>query len=262
MLLDLQKGIIYGPIYSRRLGRSLGINLLPSNQKACPFNCVYCQYGWTKIHRAWKVGDVAFPSVGKVRKALIDALVALKRPPSYITFSGNGEPTLHPEFGRMVHEVKSIRSELAPQAKTAILSNSALVSRKHIRKSIQALDVRIMKLDCGTPRMFRKYNQPCSGIDLEDITEDLTKIPGVTIQTLVSSGPSGNFQATEIKEWIERMKRIKPIEVQLYTVDRDYPEKNLKPAKKEYLYGIKAQSEKAGIPARVYENRSLTTAPK
>ena len=260
MLLDLQKGIIYGPVHFRRLGQSLGINLLPSARKACPFNCVYCQYGWTEIYSVGKVGDVSFPSIGEVREALIKALTTLKRPPSYITFSGNGEPTLHPHFGQMVKEVTVIRNELAPQAKTAILSNSALVSSKCIREAILKLDVHIMKLDCGTPKMFRQYNQPCPGIDLEDITEGLAALPGVIIQTLVSSGKSGNLEACNIKEWIKRIRRIRPVLVQLYTLDRDSPSKDLKPATKEHLIRIREQSEKAGIPANIYENRSDTIA--
>jgi wyosine [tRNA(Phe)-imidazoG37] synthetase (radical SAM superfamily) len=259
MLLDLQKDITYGPVHSRRLGRSLGINLLPSARKACPFNCVYCQYGWTKIHRKEKISSVLFPSVEDVRKALTKALIALEEPPSYITFSGNGEPTLHPQFGRMVKEVAIIRDELAPETETAVLSNSALVSRKAIREAILELDVHIMKLDCGTEKMFRRYNQPCSGIDLEVITEGLAKMPGVTIQTLVSSGKSGNLEARNIKEWIKRIKKIRPELVQLYTLDRDYPDKDLRPATKEDLNHIKKQAEKAGIAVQIYENRTRSS---
>lgn len=259
MLLDLQKDIIYGPIHSRRLGRSLGINLLPSAKKTCTFNCVYCQYGWAKIHRAEKIGNVSFPSVEDVRKALKKALTALKEPPSYITFSGNGEPTLHPYFGQMVKEVTVIRDELAPEAVTAILSNSALVSRKAIREAILELDVHIMKLDCGTPKMFRRYNQPCSGVGLEEITEGLAEMPGVTIQTLVSSGKSGNLEARNIKEWIKRIKKIRPVLVQLYTLDRDYPDKDLRPATKDDLNHIKKQAEKAEIAIKIYENRTRSS---
>ena len=259
MLLDLKKDIIYGPVHSRRLGRSLGINLLPSARKTCPFNCVYCQYGWTKIHCTEKISSVLFPSVEDVRKALTKALTALKEPPSYITFSGNGEPTLHPQFGRMVKEVTVIRNELAPEAATAILSNSALVSRKSIREAILELDVHIMKLDCGTTKMFRRYNQPCSGVDLEQITEGLAEMPGVTIQTLVSSGKSGNLEARNIKEWIKRIKKIRPVLVQLYTLDRDYPDKNLRPATKDDLNQIKKQAENEGIAIQIYENRTRSS---
>ena len=255
MLLDLQKDIIYGPIYSRRLGRSLGINLLPPARKTCPFNCVYCQYGWTEIHHTEKIGNISFPSVEEVRKALVKALAALREPPSYITFSGNGEPTLHPHFEQIVKDVTALRNELAPEAATAILSNSALVSRKALREAVLMLDVPIMKLDCGTPKMFRQYNQPCSGVDLEEITEGLAEMPGVTIQTLVSSGKSSNLHAHSIKEWIKRIKKIKPALVQLYTLDRDYPAKDLKPASNDDLNYIKIQAEKAGIAVKIYENQ-------
>lgn len=256
MLIGLQKGIIYGPVKSRRLGRSLGVNLLPSGRKTCPFNCVYCQYGWTEIHRAERIRDVSFPSIEEIRKALIEALITLEVPPSYLTFSGNGEPTLHPDFAQIVEEVTSIRNELAPEAETAILSNSALVSKKSIREAMEKLDVRIMKLDCGTPQMFRQYNQPCEGINLEDITEGLAEMSNVSIQTLLSSGKSGNFDATNIKEWKKRLKRIKPVCVQLYTMDRDYPTKDLRPASKEELHQVKDQLEKARISVQIYENRA------
>ena len=252
MLLRLQKGIIYGPVNSRRLGWSLGINILPSNKKVCAFNCVYCQYGWTKIHvsSGRKLQDL--PSVKAVGKALKKALNFLPVPPAYITFSGNGEPTLHPDFNQILDDVLSLRNLLAPRTKTAVLSNSALVSDKSIRKALMKLDAKIMKLDCGSPRLFEKYNQPCSGIEIEDITEGLSQLPDVTIQTLVSTGKSGNLNQKNIKEWIERLMRIKPSFVQLYTLDRDYPAKDLSPVPREELKRIKNQVQEAGLSAEVY----------
>lgn len=252
MLLELQKGIIYGPVNSRRLGESLGINILPSKSKVCAFNCVYCQYGWTKFCRAHPAHDIQMPSVKAVRDALEDALVRSEWPPAYITFSGNGEPTLHPDFNHIVEEVIAARNKRASEAKTAILSNSALVTNSTVKKALAKLDFRIMKLDCGSSRTFKRYNQPAKGIDLEEITRGLAEISDVTIQTLVSSGKNGNFNPKNIKEWVERLKRIKPLFVQLYTLDRGYPAKNIKPTSREKLNKIKALVLEAGISIRIY----------
>jgi wyosine [tRNA(Phe)-imidazoG37] synthetase (radical SAM superfamily) len=252
MLLELQKEIIYGPVNSRRLGRSLGINILPARRKICPFNCVYCQYGWTKGHILRTNPSPDLPSVDAVKKALKKALIHTDNPPTYITFSGNGEPTLHPDFPQIMEAVTVLRNRLAPEAKTAILSNSALVSDKFIRKALSGLDVRIMKLDCGTSDIFKRYNQPCPGLDLEAITEGLSLLPDVDIQTLVSGGRAGNLDPQNTTAWIERLKLIRPLSVQLYTLDRGYPSKNLKPASRVDLESIKAQVRKVGIRIRVF----------
>lgn len=252
MILELQKGIIYGPVNSRRLGRSLGINILPPGRKVCPFNCVYCQYGWTETHvaRADMIPDL--PSVNAIRRALKKALTELQTPTAYITFSGNGEPTLHPEFDRIVGEVITLRDELAPKAKTAILSNSALVSDPLIRASLSKLDMRIMKLDCGSREVFRKYNQPCPGVDIEAITEGLVQLSAVHIQTLVARGGRGNLNPENIKEWIERLKRVNPVSIQLYTLDRGYPSNRLRPASREDLNCIQEQVQKEQIAIDVF----------
>jgi wyosine [tRNA(Phe)-imidazoG37] synthetase (radical SAM superfamily) len=252
MLLELKKEIIYGPVNSRRLGRSLGINILPARRKICPFNCVYCQYGWTKDQVLRINPNPDLPSVDAVKEALEKALIDMNNSPSYITFSGNGEPSLHPDFSQIVEEVTDLRDRLAPEAKTAILSNSALVSDISLRKALSRLDVRIMKLDCGTSDIFKRYNQPCSGVDLEVITEGLAHLPDVDVQTLVSAGQAGNLDTQDTTVWIERLKHIRPLSVQLYTLDRGYPDKNLRPANQEDLDDIKARVQKAGIRIGVF----------
>ncbi len=252
MLLELKKEIIYGPVNSRRLGRSLGINILPAQRKICPFNCVYCQYGWTKDHVLRINPRLDLPSADAVKKALEKALLEMDNSPAYITFSGNGEPTLHPDFSQIVDEVTVLRDKLAPEAKTAILSNSALVADKSVRKILSRLDVRIMKLDCGTPDIFKRYNQPCPEVNLEAITEGLAHLPDLDIQTLVSKGQAGNLDTQNIKAWIERLKHIRPLSVQLYTLDRGYPSKNLRPANREELDDIKVRVQKARIRIGIF----------
>jgi wyosine [tRNA(Phe)-imidazoG37] synthetase (radical SAM superfamily) len=176
----------------------------------------------------------------------------MKEPPAYITFSGNGEPTLHPHFEGMVDELNAIRSRFAPSAKTAILSNSALVSEKSIRRSLAKLDLRIMKLDCGSPQVFQRYNQPCTSIDLEKITQGLAELEDVIIQALFASGETGNLEADNIDAWLERLKRIKPTAIQMYTLDRDCPDKKLEKATKKELSLVKDRVKKAGFLAEIF----------
>ncbi len=251
MLIELQRHIIYGPVNSRRLGLSLGINLLPTDKKVCPFNCVYCQYGWTEAHQP-NGADNRLPSVQVVIQALEEALMSMEKLPAYITFSGNGEPTLHPDFRTIVEGANATRDRLAPNAKTAILSNSAFVFKKNIRKALAKLDLRIMKLDCGSTPVFRTYNQPCPGITLEKITQGLTQLSDITIQTLWADGHAGNLQPDNIHEWIERLKRIKPLSVQIYTMDRGYPSHGLKPASRAQLHQIKELVEQAKFRVMIF----------
>lgn len=252
MLLKLQKGIIYGPIHSRRLGHSLGINILPSDKKVCPFNCLYCQYGWTDIHISQPKPLTGMPSAKEVSKALKEALTTIPRPPAYITFSGNGEPTLHPDFNQIVEEVIFLRDQFAPESKTAIISNSALVSDPTLREALSQLDMRIMKMDCGTTEMFKRYNQPCAGVDLEEINLGLTLLSDISIQTLLTSGKSGNLESESITTWIRRVKRIKPSNIQLYTLDRGYPANDLQPVSRETLLQIKEKVQREGLPVKVF----------
>jgi len=249
MLLDLQATIIYGPIQSRRIGSSLGINLLPVNEKVCSFDCLYCQYGWTDYSR---VKTASFPEPAKVSEALRTALGNLPVMPRYITFSGNGEPTLHPDFGEIVDEVIRIRDECAPGSGTAILSNSSTVSRPEIREALSKLDLRIMKLDAGHPDTFKGYSRPAPGISIEEITRGLAALDGVTIQSLFTKGKGGNFSEPNLTEWIARLKKISPLTVQIYTLDRGYPSGTIERLTPEELEQIRSRLEKEGIPARAF----------
>jgi wyosine [tRNA(Phe)-imidazoG37] synthetase (radical SAM superfamily) len=259
MLLGLKKSIIYGPVHSRRLGYSLGINVLPLEKKACPFDCVYCQYGWTGAHIAEaREGKLSFPAADEVGDSLAQALPELVDSPlrpGYLTFSGNGEPTLHPEFGRIVDRIMAVRDERLPEAKTAILSNSALVTRVSIRKALLRLDHRIMKLDCGSPSAFKRFNRPCRGVHLDDITEGLAELARrapLTIQTLFCSGKGGNYNPRNIQEWKDRLKYIHPAFVQIYSLDRPFPAPGLVPVLQDMLSLAKIQCEGEGIPAGIF----------
>jgi wyosine [tRNA(Phe)-imidazoG37] synthetase (radical SAM superfamily) len=249
MLLELQSTIIYGPIRSRRIGTSLGVNILPPKIKICSFDCLYCQYGWTDFSL---MENAEYPRPEEAGKALEEALDRLSEPPRWITFSGNGEPTLHPEFGRIVDLVIEVRDSRAPGAGTAILSNSTTVHRPEIREALEKLDLRIMKLDAGTPDAFASYNRPAQGITLEIVVEGLAELDDVTIQSLFTKGPAGNSSEGHISAWIEHLKRIEPVMVQIYSLDRGFPSREIGELDPEELEEIRARLEAEGIPAKVF----------
>jgi wyosine [tRNA(Phe)-imidazoG37] synthetase (radical SAM superfamily) len=252
MTIPLQPGIIYGPVNSRRLGRSLGINLLPVRLKICTFNCVYCQYGWTKIHDQKLADESLWPSTETIVEAVRQALQTVLPPPAYLTFSGNGEPSLHPAFAELVEEVIRLRDRYAPSARTAILSNSTTIFNQSIREAIARLDVPIMKLDCGTEKCFQTYNRPCQGIELSEIVRGLRAMENVTIQSLFSEGAEGNFYPENISSWIDQLKIISPRQVQIYTLDRGYPSDQIFPVTQEKLIELGDRLRQEKIKAEVF----------
>jgi wyosine [tRNA(Phe)-imidazoG37] synthetase (radical SAM superfamily) len=249
MLLELQSTIIYGPIRSRRIGSSLGVNLLPPKIKICSFDCLYCQYGWTDFAL---MESAVFPGPDEVRKAIEDALEKLPEQPHWITFSGNGEATLHPDFGRIVDIVIDVRDRFVPDTGTAILSNSTTVHRREIREALAKLDLRIMKLDAGTEEMFASYSRPASGFTLDQVVDGLAALDDVTIQSLFTKGTSGNFTEANMAAWIERLKRIEPLLVQVYSLDRGFPSREIEKLSGQELDAIVKKLEEAGIPARAF----------
>jgi wyosine [tRNA(Phe)-imidazoG37] synthetase (radical SAM superfamily) len=252
MLLSPKKTITYGPVNSRRLGRSLGINILPPGQKTCTFNCVYCQYGWTDFQKMTDKNELSWPSAEEVCDALEKELLQLPVPPAYFTFSGNGEPTLHPAFPDIVAEVNAIRDRIVPDAQTAVLSNSTLVANPDIRKALSYLDRRIMKLDCGDDKTYSEYNKPYPGFELEEIVDGLKHMKDVTIQALFSAGEAGNLTGAHLEAWLEKIKDIGPIHVQVYSLDRDAPAKKLIPASQSELRKVKRLVNRAGFQADIY----------
>jgi len=256
MILELKEGLTYGPVRSRRLGASLGINLFPGGSKRCPFDCVYCQYGWTRetaVRLDPKIA--ALPAPDEVERAVVLALEGLSEPPAYLTFSGNGEPTLHPDFPEMVDRVNGIRRRLGAGTRTAALSNSARVTDPAVRDALARLDVRIMKLDCGTEAAFRRYNRPARGLTLGAIADGLrtlAELSPVTIQALVSGGAAGNLDEAEGRAWIDRLAAIRPAAVQLYTLARGTPSTELVSAPVTALRRLADAAGAKGIPVTVF----------
>lgn len=252
MTIPLQQKIVYGPINSRRLGRSLGINLLPISMKICTFNCVYCQYGWTRVHDYKLPDESMWPSVEHVIGEVRKALQKIQSPPDYITFSGNGEPSLHPAFIQLVDEIIQLRDLYARASLTAILSNSTTIHDSSIRTAIAKLDAPIMKLDCGNEKCLKLYNRPCKGFNYTEMLSGLAQLKKVTIQTLFTEGPEGNFYPENISNWIERLKKISPRQVQIYTLDRGHPSDEIFPVVKEKLLAVRDQLRQENINAEVY----------
>jgi wyosine [tRNA(Phe)-imidazoG37] synthetase (radical SAM superfamily) len=248
----LKQTCIYGPVNSRRLGPSLGLNILPAGIKVCSFNCAYCQYGWTDDSLLGRMSTLDWPSPEKVERELRRSLGSLPRKPGYLTFSGNGEATLHPLFPEMVDMVTEVRNAAAPEAKTAILSNSTTASTPTIGRALRRLDVRIMKLDCGNEQTFRHYNDPRPIMALDKITAGLEALPDITIQSLFAGGPSGNFSLDNLESWLVRILTILPREVQIYSLDRGTPDQSLARLRAEELGQISKKLKRAGVPATVF----------
>jgi wyosine [tRNA(Phe)-imidazoG37] synthetase (radical SAM superfamily) len=221
--LPLQKGILYGPIDSRRLGKSLGINLMPTGYKLCSFNCVYCHYGWTRVHAldaAPFVGDM--PSHDDVVDAVESALKS-RLEFDYLTFSGNGEPTLYPQFATLVERILRLRDRYRPGLKIALLSNSSGLDLPEVKSSIKYIDMPVFKLDAGSEDVFKSINRPYPGVSLDGITVNLRSLSGVMIQTVLIKGDPSNVGDEDLNEYFVRISDIKPELVHIYSIDRPVP---------------------------------------
>lgn len=255
--LPLQSGIIYGPVRSRRLGLSLGINLLPSCYKLCSFNCLYCQYGWTPkptLHPTQQIKDL--PPPGEVSTALERSLQQMSRQKTKIdsiTFCGNGEPTLHPDLREIVQAAKHLRDTYLPQVKLAILSNSSTVGREEVREALDMLDMRVMKLDAGSEELVRQVNWPAPPFYLGEVVTGLKRLRDVILQSLFLQGRVCNSDPDSVELWIEKVREIGPLLVQVYTLDRGTADKRIWKVSIPTLQWIARQVHwQAGIHAEVY----------
>ncbi|NIM20131.1 MAG: radical SAM protein [Candidatus Latescibacteria bacterium] len=223
MLLQLQRGIIYGPIRSRRLGASLGINLMPNKCKLCSFNCVYCHYGPTK---RLAVDLVDFhddlPALDDVVKA-VDRAVRSKTAFAYLTFSGNGEPTLYPWFPELVDEVVRLRDRYRPEVRVALLSNSSGLVFGDVRDAVSKIDLPVFKLDAGTEKKWKAINRPDKDVDFCEMVDSLTALENIYVQTVLIDGDPGNIADEDLEAYFEKLNRIRPIEAHLYSIDRPVP---------------------------------------
>ena len=250
--------IVFGPVYSRRLGVSLGINLLPNNSKYCNFNCIYCECGWTEIKKGEKI---ILPNREELTTRLTNKLKDLKgtvNEPDTITFAGNGEPTIHPDFPGIIDDTIAIRDKYAPKAKISVLSNASMLHKPKVVKALKKIELNIQKLDSGIENTFNLINQTAKGLSFEKIVNGLLAFEGkLIIQTLFLRGEYNgnhidNTTPEEIEAWLKIVKKVQPEYVMIYPIDRGTPAKNLQKIPEEQLNEIAAQVEKAGIKTKVY----------
>ena len=252
MTIPLQSSVVYGPIDSRRFGKSLGINLLPSDQKICSFDCLYCQYGETAIN---KLGS--FPDLGHIHEEVQERLIKSKENKeglSWIMIAGNGEPTLHPQFHEAVKLLLSLREAYAPAVPIGILSNSSTCHRPDIQDSLLKLDGRFMKLDAGDTHTFHAINRPISPSVWKEVIGGLYHLHRIVIQSMFVNGAFDNTTDKAVEDWIRAVQYIQPESVQVYTVDRPTADKGILAVPKEKLEAIANRlSDKAHVSAFVFD---------
>ncbi len=249
--------IIFGPVQSRRLGVSLGVNLLPVNVKVCSFDCIYCECGFTpKKHKEKAV----LPTRQEVKQKLEEKLkkmAADNQKPDVITFAGNGEPTLHPEFFGIIVDTIELRNQLTPKARIAVLSNATMLHKPDVFNALLKVEDNILKLDSAFEETIELLDCPRGNFSLQKVVEQLKSFNGkVIIQTLFVKGEFkgqtvDNTTEKEISAWLELLQKVQPEQVMIYTIARDTPIDTLEKIPVKKLDDIAAKVEKAGFKAQV-----------
>lgn len=224
----MREETVFGPIHSRRLGRSLGINLLPVGGKICNFDCIYCECGWNRDGR----GDTQLPTAAKVRADLENKLIDLMLQGTAIdsiTFSGDGEPTLNPEFPRIIDDTLFLRDAYYPNAKVSVLSNATRVHIPEVFEALKKVDNPILKIDAPTDALVARINQPAPGYSLQRVIEALRAFEGnFILQTMFLKSKDFDSASKEVLDgWMEIVRMLKPRKIMVYTIDRPTPEKDL-----------------------------------
>lgn len=244
---------IFGPVHSRRLGISLGINLLPADGKVCSFDCIYCECGFNEDHRP----TLPMPTrelVAERLEAKLKEMNAEGQLPDVLTFAGNGEPTCHPHFAEIIEDTIQLRNHYCPKAKVSVLSNSTMIHRQQVHNALMRVDNNILKLDTVDPIYINKVDHPQGTYDVEKIIERLKAFNGhVIIQTMFMRGTCkgesvDNTGEAYVAPWLEAVKNIKPQQVMIYTIDRETPTQGLLKATHEQLDAIRDRVIAAGIP--------------
>jgi wyosine [tRNA(Phe)-imidazoG37] synthetase (radical SAM superfamily) len=252
---QLASSFTYGPIKTRRCGMSLGLNTLPPDFKVCSFDCPYCQCGWTEPTAKGRGERLKYPSVreilGEIETRLGELSAAGERVDT-MTFAGNGEPTLHPKFAEIVEGAMALKKKFYPAAIVDILSNAQTVNRPGVRAGLKLLDRRIMKLDGGNMRVIEAVDKPLAKFDLPEILEGLRTLGDVTIQSMFIAGSTDNTADEDVADWVKCLDIVKPVAVQVYTLDRFPADKTLKRVPKAKLEAIAERARKAGHKAEVF----------
>ena len=224
----IREEIVFGPIRSRRLGSSLGINLLPTKGKLCNFDCIYCECGWNEDGR----GDKVIPTAAQVRSALEDKLCTCMldgTPIDSITFSGDGEPTLNPEFPEIISDTITLRNIYYPQAKVSVLSNATMLGRPEIVEALRMVDNPILKIDAPTNGLAARINRPYKGYDVAATVEALKAFGGdFILQTMFLRSDDFDSSAPEVLDaWMAIVRSLRPRQIMVYTIDRPTPQTGL-----------------------------------
>ena len=240
---------IFGPVRSRRLGLSLGINLLPPDGKVCSFDCIYCECGFNEDHRP----NLPLPTRDEVASALEQKLSQMQREgqlPDVLTFAGNGEPTCHPHFADIIADTIRLRDRYCPEAKVSVLSNATMLHRPDVHAALMLVDNNIQKLDTVDPDFIRHVDHPAGSYDVQLTIERLKAFNGhVIIQTMFLRGNNiDNTTDHYVAPWLEAVKAIAPQQVMIYTIDRETPDPSLRKATREELDAIRDRVIAAGIP--------------
>ncbi len=245
---------IFGPIKSRRLGISLGVNLLPADGKICTFDCIYCECGFNSERRPTK----RMPQRQEVAEALEKKLIEMKEDgamPDVITFAGNGEPTIHPQFHEIINDTIALRDRHCPNAKVSVLTNATMISKRTVFEALQKVDNNILKLDTVDTAYIKRIDRPNGKYNLEEIMGQMKAFNGkAIIQTMFMRGVVDGVDVDNTGEeyvgpWIEAVKEIAPREVMIYTIDRETPQQGLMKATPEQLDLIVKKLAEAGIKA-------------
>lgn len=246
---------VFGPIHSRRLGVSLGINLLPADGKFCTFDCIYCECGYNKDHRP----HLKLPTREEVRQTLEHRLKDMLQngpTPDVFTFAGNGEPTAHPDFAGIIEDTLALRNQYFPNAKVSVLSNSTFIHRQDVFDALNKVDNNILKLDTVDLDYIHRVDRPTGHYDLDKLIERMKDFKGnLIIQTLFMKGTTDegkdvdNTSDRYVLPWLEVVKQIAPRQVMIYTIDRETPDLFLKKATHEELDRIVLLVREAGIQA-------------
>ena len=255
MSTNIYPSPIFGPVHSRRLGSSLGINLMPADGKICTFDCIYCECGFNNDHKT-KTPHPAREVVAKALEAKLKEMLRENVHPDVLTFAGNGEPTSHPHFAEIIDDTIRLRNEYCPQAKISVLSNSTFIHRPKIHEALSKVDNNILKLDTISPGYINKVDRPVQpSYDVNRIIAGIKAFNGqAIIQTMFLKGTTeggedvDNTSESFIAPWLEAVKEIAPREVMIYTIDRETPDRFLRKATHEELDAIRDRVVALGIP--------------
>lgn len=255
-MTSLYDNIIFGPVRSRRLGLSLGVNLLPIESKLCSFDCIYCECGWNADHPGKRRFN-ACEDVSKMLDETLQRMVKEGTPPDVITFAGNGEPTLHPDFENVIADTIALRDKHCPAAKVSVLSNATQLHREDVCRALRRVDNNILKLDSAFDATVQLMNKPQGAYSVAKLVEQLKSFEGeLIIQTMFLRGEYlgqrvDNTTEEEVSAWLKLVEEIRPKQVMVYSLDRDTPCQTLEKVDKEELRAIAARVEALGIAVSV-----------